>query len=167
VLADGHSRAYEKTMTKLVIMGVSGAGKTTLGLALAQATGWRFMDADDFHTVAAKAKIASGRTLDETDRAAWLAAVAPAFEAGGAAILACSALKDVHRKSLRHDVLVHLVLSQDEALDRLRNRQGHFAGPSIAASQFAILEAPEHAITVPASWTTQAQVDYILDQLKP
>jgi gluconokinase len=154
-------------MTKLVIMGVSGAGKTTLGLALAAATGWRFLDADDFHTDAAKAKIASGTTLDETDRAGWLARVGPAFDEAGSAILACSALKAVHRETLKHDVLVHLAIAPEEALERLANRQGHFAGPSIAASQFATLELPADAITLPASWTTQAQIDHILGKLKP
>ncbi|HCP64908.1 MAG TPA: carbohydrate kinase, partial [Hyphomonadaceae bacterium] len=64
-------------MAKLVIMGVSGAGKTTLGTALAARLDWRFLDADDFHSPEAKAKIASGVTLDETDRAAWLARIKP------------------------------------------------------------------------------------------
>jgi gluconokinase len=154
-------------MTKLVIMGVSGAGKTTLGLALAAATGWRFLDADDYHTPHAKAKIASGRVLDETDRAGWLAAVGPAFDAGGDTILACSALKAVHRETLKHDVLVHLMITPDAAIERLANRQGHFAGPSIAASQFATLEAPDHAICIPASWPTQVQINHILEKLKP
>ena len=71
--------AIVKIMQKLIIMGVSGAGKSTLGVALAQALGWQFLDADDFHTDAAKAKIASGQTLDETDRAGWLAAILPAL----------------------------------------------------------------------------------------
>jgi gluconokinase len=154
-------------MTKLVIMGVSGAGKTTLGMALAEATGWRFLDADDFHTPEAKAKIASGRVLDETDRAGWLAAVGPAFDAGGDTILACSALKAVHRETLNHDVLVHLVITPQVAVERLSNRQGHFAGPSIAASQFATLELPDDAISIPASWPTQKQIDHIVNKLKP
>ena len=70
-------------MAKLVIMGVSGAGKTTLGSALAAHLGWRFLDADDFHSPEAKAKIASGVTLDETDRAAWLARIKPVFDEVG------------------------------------------------------------------------------------
>jgi gluconokinase len=153
-------------MTKLVIMGVSGAGKTTLGLALADALNWRFLDADDFHTDAAKAKIASGRTLDETDRATWLAAIIPSFEAGGGStILACSALKAIHRESLRPDVLVHLVIEPDTALERLTNRKDHFAGPSIAQSQFDALEVPQDAISVPATWTTQEQIAYIRERL--
>jgi gluconokinase len=152
-------------MTKLVIMGVSGAGKTTLGLALAVATGWRFLDADDFHTDAAKAKIAGGRTLDETDRAGWLAAITPQFDAEGPAILACAALKAAHRSTLKHDVLVHLVMGPEEAQERLANREGHFAGPSIAAAQFDALELPLNAISIPASWPTQKQIDHILERL--
>jgi gluconokinase len=154
-------------MTKLIIMGVSGAGKTTLGLALSDALGWHFLDADDFHTQAAKAKIASGQVLDEVDRAGWLATIAPCFENTDVpVILACSALKAVHRDSLKHDVLVHIVIDPDHAVERLTNRRDHFAGPSIAASQFETLELPQDALSVPATWTTQAQVDYIIKALK-
>jgi gluconokinase len=154
-------------MTKLIIMGVSGAGKTTLGLALAKALDWHFFDADDFHSPEAKAKIASGRTLDETDRAAWLARVAPRFEGEpGSAILACSALRAIHRENLKHDILVHLVIEPNQAVERLTNRRDHFAGPSIAASQFKTLEAPIEAISIPATWTTQEQIDHIRSVLK-
>lgn len=154
-------------MTKLIIMGVSGAGKTTLGLALANALGWQFLDADDFHTHAAKAKIASGQVLDEADRDGWMRAIAPRFEVDGeATILACSALKASHRDSLHHDVLVHIVIEPAHAVERLTNRRDHFAGPSIAASQFETLELPQDAISVPATWTTHEQVDHILKALK-
>jgi gluconokinase len=156
-----------KAMTKLIIMGVSGAGKTTLGLALGDVLGWHFLDADDFHTPAAKAKIASGQVLDEADRLGWLTAIAPRFEtAGESTILACSALKAVHRDSLKHDVLVHIVIEPTHAVERLTNRRDHFAGPSIAASQFEALELPHDAIRVPATWTTPEQVNYILKALK-
>jgi len=147
-------------MAKLVIMGVSGAGKTTLGSALAARLRWRFLDADDFHSPEAKAKIASGVTLDETDRAAWLARIKPVFdEEGVPTILACSALKVIHRASLAPDYLVHLVIGTDLAHTRLSARQGHFAGPSILASQFSTLEAPKDALAVDAAQPTAAQVD--------
>jgi gluconokinase len=153
-------------MKRLVVMGVSGAGKTTLGRALAVALGWRFLDADDFHTPAAKAKIASGQILDETDRAGWLASIVPALNSGDRpAVLACSALKAQHRDSLSPDHLVYIDISPEEAVARLENRQGHFAGPDIAPSQFAALEAPEDAIVVQATWPTQRQIETILATL--
>lgn len=151
-------------MTKLVIMGVSGAGKTTLGAGLAATLGWRFLDADDFHAPEAKAKIASGVTLDETDRAVWLARIKPVFdEMGVSTILACSALKAIHRDSLSPDYLVHLVIGTDLAHRRLSARQGHFAGPSILASQFSTLETPGDALAVDAAQPTAAQVDQIIE----
>ena len=105
-----------RRMKKLIIMGVSGAGKSTLGLALATALGWQFLDADDFHTDAAKAKIAGGQTLDEVDRAGWLAAISPALNAPpNSKVLACSALKASHRDSLNPDVLVYLDITPDLA----------------------------------------------------
>jgi gluconokinase len=153
-------------MTKMIIMGVSGAGKSTLGLAMSNALGWQFLDADDFHTDAAKAKIASGHVLDETDRAAWLAAVSPALNLPGQSkVLACSALKASHRDSLEPDVLVYLVMTPDMATKRLTERTGHFAGPSIVPSQFATLEVPTDAIEVPAHWPTVDQVAFILDRM--
>ena len=155
------------TLMKIMIMGVSGAGKSTLGAALASALGLRFLDADDFHTDAAKAKIASGVTLDEIDRAAWLRAVIPSFQTDPTpCVLACSALKAIHRESLKPDVLIHLVIDQELAITRLRDRSDHFAGPSIAPSQFATLEVPADAISVPAHWPTQEQVAFIRAELK-
>jgi gluconokinase len=152
---------------KIVVMGVSGAGKSTLGAALAAAIGSNFLDADDFHTEVAKAKIASGVALDETDRAAWLMAILPHFnQAGQSTVLACSALKEIHRESLAPDVLVHLVIDMKLAIQRLSQRRGHFAGPSIAPSQFAILEAPDTAIEIPAHWPTKEQVRFIQECLE-
>jgi gluconokinase len=154
-------------MQKLIVMGVSGAGKSTLGAALATALGWAFLDADDFHTDNAKAKIASGQTLDEDDRAIWLAAIAPALNAPPhSKVLACSALKATHRDTLSPDFLVHLVITPELAATRLSQRTNHFAGPSIAASQFATLQAPEHAICVQAHWPTQVQVRSVLSQMR-
>lgn len=150
-------------MKRLIVMGVSGAGKTTLGTALAAALGWRFLDADDFHTPQAKAKIAGGQILDETDRAGWLASILPALDsADSPAVLACSALKASHRESLKPDYLVHLVITPAEAVARLSTRTGHFAGPEIAPSQFATLEPPQNAIKVPAEWATPQQVAHVL-----
>jgi gluconokinase len=153
---------------RLIVMGVSGAGKSTLGTALAKALGWRFLDADDFHSEAAKAKIASGQTLDEVDRAAWLGRIVPHLDASDTpTVLACSALKAIHRDSLKPDVLVHIVIPPELAITRLEQRRDHFAGPSIAPSQFAALEVPDDAISVQADWTTEAQVAFVLSRLTP
>jgi gluconokinase len=154
-------------MKKMIIMGVSGAGKSTLGLAMSTALGWVFLDADDFHTHAAKAKIASGAILDETDRAGWLAAITPALDKPGQSkILATSALKASHRDSLGPDILIYLEMTPHLAAQRLSQRTGHFAGPTIMPLQFATLEVPNDAIVVPAEWTTAAQVAFILSQIK-
>jgi gluconokinase len=155
-------------MDKIVIMGVSGAGKSTLGAALAGALGWRFLDADDFHSDEAKARIAGGGVLNEDDRNMWLARVRPVFHGGeGPAVLACSALKAVHRHTLKPHRLVFIEIDQALAKIRLAARTDHFAGPSIAASQFAILETPDNAIIVQADWPTQRQVEAILCALNP
>ena len=151
---------------RIVVMGVSGAGKSTLGAALAAALGWRFLDADDFHSDAAKARIASGPMLDEAERDRWLSRIKPVFHGPhGPAVLACSALKDRHRTSLLPHRLVHIAIDEALALERLASRAGHFAGPSLAPSQFATLEAPDHAITVQAHWPTPEQVAWVLARL--
>jgi gluconokinase len=151
---------------RIVVMGVSGAGKSTLGAALAGALGWRFLDADDFHSEAAKARIAGGQMLDEAERDRWLARIKPVFHGpDGPAVLACSALKDSHRTSLLPHRLVHIAIDETLALERLASRAGHFAGPSLAPSQFATLEPPAHAITVQAHWPTAEQVAWVIDRL--
>jgi gluconokinase len=130
--------------------------------------GWRFLDADDFHSDEAKARIAGGGVLNEDDRNMWLARVRPVFHGpDGPAVLACSALKAVHRETLEPHRLVFIDIDQALAKRRLETRTDHFAGPSIAASQFAILEPPDNAIIVQADWPTQRQVGAILSALNP
>ena len=153
-------------MNRLVIMGVSGAGKSTLGAALAARLGWRFLDADDYHSDEAKARIAAGGVLNEADRDLWLARVHPVFHGpDGPAILACSALKARHRETLLPHILVYIHIDRALADTRLANRRDHFAGPAIAQSQFAVLEPPTDAIIVRADWSTQQQVDAVLAAL--
>jgi gluconokinase len=156
---------YGITMTRLLIMGVAGSGKSTLGLALAQALGWRFLDADDFHTPASKDKIVRGIGLDEEDRARWLAAIQPVFyDDSVSSVLACSALKAAHRNILKPDFLVYLRIDAEQARDRLTQRRGHFAGPSLVPSQFATLEAPLEGLHLEATLPTDEQVRAIKDQ---
>ena len=150
--------------TVVVVMGVAGAGKTTVGRALADSLGWRFMDADDFHSAASVERMRAGLPLDDTLRAPWLAelraAIARTLEAGESAVLACSALRQAYRDALvprnvpgaeRAIRFVHLRVSPAVLATRLGMRTGHFAPPALLDSQLATLEAPEpeeHAITL-------------------
>lgn len=153
----------------LVVMGVSGAGKSTLGEALAVALGGVFQDGDDLHPPANRAKIASGRPLDDLDRAPWLAAVGAWLDAraalGQPAVVACSALKRRYRDMLasgRPGVrFVWLAVAPQDAEQRLAARQGHFMPPSLLASQFAALEPPapdERHLRLDAAMPTARQV---------
>lgn len=143
----------------LIVMGVSGCGKSTVGQALADALGWDFRDGDAFHPPANVAKMKSGAPLIDDDRWPWLDAIARYIDetraADGHAIIACSALKRAYRdrlKGARSDVtFVHLAGSQDLIETRMAARKNHFMPLGLLDSQFATLEAPadeEGAITV-------------------
>ncbi|HEX3367637.1 gluconokinase [Phenylobacterium sp.] len=163
--------------TVLVVMGVSGAGKTTVGEALARRLGWTFQEGDDFHPAANIAKMKAGHPLDDADRAPWLAKVeawiANQLAAGRSGVIACSALKRSYRSAIvggRDDVIL-VYLEGDQALiaQRIAKRHGHFMPPSLLASQFAALQEPapaEHAILVDIDQPVNAQVDDILDALR-
>lgn len=132
-------------------MGVSGCGKTTVALALAEQLGWVFAEADDFHPAANIAKMESGHPLDDDDRAPWLAAIrdwlAERTAAGQDAVLTCSALKRAYRDVLRdggpHVVLLHLVGDPETLAQRMGGRSGHFMPGSLLHSQLATLEPLE------------------------
>ena len=134
----------------IVLMGVSGCGKTTTGKRLATALDWPFRDADEFHPAVNIAKMASGQPLDDADRAPWLQAIAAWIDAQRAAhangIVSCSALKRRYREVLigrRADVqLVHLQGSIALIGGRLWRRKGHFMPPALLRSQFDALEVP-------------------------
>jgi gluconokinase len=156
----------------LIVMGVVGAGKTTVGSLLARRLGWQFADADDFHPAANVEKIRNGIPLDDSDRAPWLAALRDAIVRWNVerrnAVLACSALKRKYRDELRVDGVRFVYLKGDYELihGRLRGRRGHFASDSILRSQFEDLEKPEDAITVEVDKTPDAIVSEIIDKLK-
>jgi len=146
----------------LLIMGVSGSGKSTVGSLLARALGWRFVDGDSFHPAANVAKMRAGVALTEEDRRPWLRSIAAWIDAtratGGCGIVACSALKRRYRRRLignRSDVrLVYLRADPELIRQRLSARQGHFMPPALLASQFAALEEPapdEKAVVVAAA----------------
>jgi len=133
----------------VVLMGVSGAGKTTIGLALADMLGWPFYDADDFHPPENVAKMAAGIALTDDDRWPWLARIAAEMrrvnEAHGNAILACSALRQAYRDVLATagDVrFVHLAGDYDTIAARLQQRRHKYMPATLLASQFATLEPP-------------------------
>ncbi len=140
-------------------MGVSGAGKTTVGRALAQALGWEFYDADDYHTPEHVAKMHRGEGLTDEDRRPWLAALCDMI-AGIAhghrhAVLACSALKQWYRTALiPADVepgavrFVYLDVPIEVLRDRLSDRADHYATPALLPSQLATLEPPRDALCV-------------------
>src|SRR5437016_7917037 len=139
-------------------MGVTGAGKTTIGTMLAAQLNWQFADADTFHPPANIQKMSRGVPLNDTNRAPWLAAMRKAIlewiAAGKNVVLACSALKRAYRDELRPSPQVKIVyLKGNYALfaERIRQRHGHFAGEGILAGQFADLEEPDDAITIDAS----------------
>ncbi len=154
----------------VVVMGVSGVGKTTVGAALADALGGRFVDGDALHSAANIEKMTSGAGLDDGDRAPWLAAVKQTIDAavasGGTLVIACSALRARYRTSLdvpRAGVaLVHLVADPAVLSERLAARKEHFAGPALLASQLATLEPPTDAITVDATAPLSAVVAAIV-----
>ena len=150
----------------LVIMGVSGTGKSTLGLDLAEHLDWPMQEGDDLHPDANVAKMAAGHPLDDADRAPWLARVAAWIDAriaeSSPGIMTCSALKRRYRDVLRRDevVFVHLTGSKAVIAERLGRRKGHYMPVSLLESQLDTLEPPgddELAIEVPVESTTDEQ----------
>ena len=139
----------------VVVMGVTGSGKTTVGSLLAAQLGWEFADADEFHPEANVAKMAQGVALTDADREPWLAALHAAISSwlavGKNVVLACSALKRSYREKLGVGGAVRLVYlkgSYELVAARLKERLGHFATEAILADQYATLEEPQDAVTV-------------------
>ena len=138
----------------IVVMGVSGAGKTTIGRMLAASLGWEFRDADDLHSAANKSKLRHGIALDDAARAPWLRAIRNLIEtmlsAGASGVVACSALKQSYRDAIIADPdlvkLVYLKGSREQIGDRIRDRTDHFMSPALEQSQFDTLEEPEDAV---------------------
>lgn len=164
--------------TALIVMGVSGSGKSTVGAALARALSWDFRDGDAFHPPANVEKMRSGAPLTDADRWPWLQAIASHVQElearGGHVVIACSALKRAYRDRLRASGaqlgFVHLEGSFDLIASRLSARQGHFMPASLLESQFATLEPPapdEAAIRVAIDAAPGAIVAAILAALDP
>ncbi len=160
----------------LVIMGVSGAGKSTAGENLAAEFGWPFRDADSFHPPENVRKMSVGMALDDADRWPWLAAIAAWIDerraTGQHGIVTCSALKRIYRDRLlagRDDVrLVYLSGDIELIADRMGRRKNHFMPPALLASQFAALEEPaadENPLIVSIHTTPRRVAEQILAQL--
>ena len=157
----------------VILMGVVGSGKTTVGRLLAAELGWEFADADDFHPPANVEKIRRGISLNDEDRDPWLDCLRDAIIGWSAerrnAVLACSALKQSYRLRLQTapDMqFVYLKGSAELIASRLRARHGHFANESILTGQFADLEEPGQALTVDIAYSPEEIVLQIRKALR-
>jgi gluconokinase len=161
----------EKRMIVLV-MGVAGAGKTTIGRMLAERLGWVYLEADDFHSEANKAKMSRGEHLTEADRLPWLEAMHAELQIQSAkgknVVLACSALNEEYRGILMAGLEVKLVYlrgSKELIASRLQHRTGHFAGVAILDDQFAVLEEPRNAIVADVAEAPEKIVEEVLARI--
>jgi gluconokinase len=164
------------TPCALVVMGVSGSGKSTVAEKLAEALGWTYEDGDKFHPASNVAKMAAGHPLTDEDRWPWLGAIAAeidrACKAGEHVVIACSALKRAYRDVLVHGRsgvrIIFLNGTQQLIADRLAKRKGHFMPPDLLPSQFRTLEPPapdENPVTVSIDASVEAIVADIIHKL--
>ena len=150
---------HDQQTRAIILMGVSGAGKTTIGRRLAKELGWTFYDGDDFHPKVNVRKMRGGEALTDDDRRPWLRAlqchIADLLSEGEPAVVACSALKEDYRKALLKGNegarVVYLKGSYTLIEERLKERRGHFFDAELLASQFEALEEPKNAIIVDIS----------------
>lgn len=152
----------------ILVMGTTGAGKTTIGKLLAEELRWPFLDADDFHPAANIEKMKQGIPLDDADRVPWLAAMHEELvrqnAAGQSCVLACSALKQSYRDTIAAGLVVKVVYlkgTYEEMRAHILTRHGHFAGEGILAGQFRDLEEPKNAFVVPVTLPPQQIVQII------
>jgi gluconokinase len=160
-------------MTWIVVMGVAGCGKSTFGKALAAKLTVPWIEGDDFHSPASKAKMAAGTPLDDADREGWLLHLAQLIaKHPQGCVLGCSALKARYRDVLRGSAkplrFAYLRLTREEAQQRVSRRAGHFFSDTLVESQFATLEDPSgevDVITLDATQATDALIAQILGQM--
>jgi gluconokinase len=164
------------TAQAIVVMGVSGSGKTTIGQLLGQTLGWPFYDADDFHPPANVELMHKGIPLTDEDRKPWLAALVQLIDESlkkdQSIVLACSALKAAYRTQLQPQGVsagsvrfVFLRIPPEVASARLSERHGHFMPASLVPSQFATLEEPDDAIVIDATAAPDEIVAHIQQAL--
>lgn len=159
-----------KLVLAIVVMGVSGCGKSTVGEALAEKLGAVFFDADDFHPENNKEKMRAGIALNDDDRGPWLALLNAKLRencaAGISTVLACSALKQAYRDALCQGLavsFVHLTGTQDEIAARLAQRNHEYMPATLLASQFSTLENPTDALQIPIVWSLDEQVSFAVN----
>lgn len=159
----------------ILVMGVAGAGKSTIGEALAKRLGWVFLEADDDHPPENIAKMAAGIPLTDADRVSWLenlrTRIRQHVAAGENVTVACSALKEKYRDYLRdvptRTVVVFLDVGRAVLEDRLRYRRHHFAHVDLLESQLQTLEEPKNAIVIDAARPITENVEEIVRRLPP
>ncbi len=158
----------------LILMGVSGSGKTSVGKALAEQLNWDFYDADDFHPPENVARMAGGIPLDDSDRTPWLASlhdlISSSLKQNKSGVLACSALKDRYRQQLLEGndgvQLVYLKGSYDLIWSRMETRTDHYMKPHMLKSQFETLEEPTHALVIEISSPVDEIIQEILQRIQ-
>ncbi|HXV80508.1 MAG TPA: gluconokinase [Candidatus Binatia bacterium] len=157
----------------IVIIGVSGSGKTTVGRLLSEELDWKYYEGDDFHPQANVEKLKNGIPLSDADRRPWLEIlrdlIRNCLERGDSAVVACSALKESYRRFLLVDervVLIYLKGDYELIQQRLSKRHGHFMKANLLASQFATLEEPEAALQVDVSLSPREIVESIRSRLR-
>lgn len=169
------SQSLSKAPRRMVLMGVAGSGKSTVGEALAERLDATYYDGDDLHPQANIEKMSRGEPLTDEDRWPWLTKVGERLgEADGTLIIGCSALKRVYRDHIREKagatvIFIHLAGSRAVIEGRMGARTGHFMPTSLLDSQFATLEVPsadEHAVTVDIDQPLDDVVTDIVEKLK-
>jgi gluconokinase len=158
----------------VIVMGVSGSGKTSVGKLLAEQLGWEFYDADDFHPPENVAKMANGMPLSDSDRAPWLAVlnklISASLKANRPGVLACSALKEWYRQQLMDGndgvQIVYLKGSYDLIWSRMKTRTDHFMKAGMLHSQFEALEEPSDALTLDITLSVEEILELVMKQIR-
>jgi len=155
------------------VTGVSGVGKSTIGIALASRLNIPFLEGDDFHPESNISKMSSGQPLNDEDRAPWLAAINHAAKREAnlkGAVVSCSALKEKYRRTLSQNldkiIWINLTLSRASIADRLKKREGHFMAADLLDSQFEAYEEPKGGVLIVNDAPTEEIIERILKAIK-